>query len=268
MCLLFYVVPLKRCCHCSLLQPWENFHARRNVPDGMEYRCRHCDSLKQRTHYQKNKDHKIAYGRAWKKSHRAKILQQRRQRYAANPERYRAAARMQYHKNPVQGVLYAQNYRIKNRAIYLRTQANSNARLKPKRKAWRHMNKMTLVRYTARRKALKKGLPDTFSQEEQKFMHQYWGYACAVCGNQQGFLWGLAEDHWIPLASPLCPGTIATNMIPLCHGNGGCNNSKHIRDPHEWLHEHFPPAQAKRILKAAETYFALVRARSKPAAAD
>src|SRR5262245_36706706 len=78
--------------------------------------------------------------------------------------------------------------------------------------------------YAAARRARKRNLPDTFTIEERQFMLEYWHHACAICGNQDGFFWTLADDHWICITSPDCPGTVAENMIPLCHGKGGCNN--------------------------------------------
>lgn len=99
-------------------------------------------------------------------------------------------------------------------------------------------------------------------------MLQYWHHACAVCGNQDGFFWTLADDHWIPITSPHCPGTVATNMIPLCDGQGGCNTLKRNKDARAWLATRYTPAQAKRILKSIETYFTVVRQRFNLAAAD
>src|SRR5262245_1377396 len=117
------------------------------------------------------------------------------------------------------------------------------------------------VRSQAKRRARKRGLPDTFSNKEQEFMYQYWDFACAVCGNQQGLLWCLAEDHWIPLASPLCPGTVATNMIPLCDGPGACNTTKRDTDAHIWLLRRFSPKQTAKIEKAIAAYFTVVAAK-------
>src|SRR5262249_12560740 len=89
--------------------------------------------------------------------------------------------------------------------------------------------------YCARRRARRLGLPATFTMAQQTFMSQYWGYACAVCGRQEGFQWIIADDHWISLTAPDCPGTVAHNIIPLCHGQDCCNNSKSDREPMTWL---------------------------------
>jgi len=50
-------------------------------------------------------------------------------------------------------------------------------------------------------------------------------------------------------------------MIPLCHGLGGCNNSKSDKDPEPWLTKRFGKRKAAVILKRIHAYFALVAAK-------
>jgi hypothetical protein len=133
---------------------------------------------------------------------------------------------------------------------------------KTERSAWWKSNRTLTLVYAANRRARRAALPDTFTETEANFMLTYWHFCCAICGNQRGFFWSLAHDHWIPLASPQCPGTIAENIIPLCHGQGGCNNSKADKDPVVWLKSRYSSHQVKRILAAIEAYFAVVRSRS------
>lgn len=117
--------------------------------------------------------------------------------------------------------------------------------------------------HASRRRARQHLLPETFTYAERTFMLQYWGFACAVCGNEQGlFDHMLHDDHWIPLCSPLCPGTIAENIIPLCGGVLGCNNNKSGKDPHTWLCSRYGRRKGLRIEKAIMTYFAVIRQRT------
>jgi hypothetical protein len=69
----------------------------------------------------------------------------------------------------------------------------------------------------------------------------------------------MAADHWIPLASPDCPGSIPTNIVPLCHGEGGCNNSKGKHNPVEWLDRRFGKRKAKQVLARILAYFDTLR---------
>jgi hypothetical protein len=123
---------------------------------------------------------------------------------------------------------------------------------------WRKANAAQRRLIEHNREARKRSLPNTWTMAEQAFMLEYWHHACAICGNPEGLFWILAFDHWIPLASPACPGTIAANMLPLCHGNLGCNNSKHKNEPHAWLVRRFDAKKVARIEKAIATYFHIV----------
>jgi hypothetical protein len=109
-----------------------------------------------------------------------------------------------------------------------------------------------------RREARKRSLPNTLTHEQWQRAVEYFHGCCAACGRQANDLFSthtLAMDHWIPLNSPNCPGTTALNCIPLCHGEGGCNNSKHDRLPEEWLVHKFGKRKAIEILKRIKDYF-------------
>ncbi len=135
---------------------------------------------------------------------------------------------------------------------------------KPERKQWhreyRQSSKGRAVAATSRNRRLarKQSLPDTFTVKQWECALSYFNGCCAVCGRQLVDLFGThtaAMDHWIPLSSPDCPGTIAANMVPLCHGIGGCNNRKNNRDATIWLFEEFNPQRATKILMKVQKYF-------------
>jgi hypothetical protein len=172
---------------------------------------------------QANKAHNTTVSAAWR---------------ANNPAKVKAAKKRHHRKHAAKIVQRVKRWRIANPAK--RTLAHTRERV--------------------RRQSLLTSLPHTFTEEQHQFMDQYWGFACAVCGNQEGLLWTLALDHWIPLTSPDCPGTIASNLLPLCHGQGGCNNRKHNKMPSVWLREAFPPRKARTIEKAIAEYFAKAKA--------
>lgn len=111
---------------------------------------------------------------------------------------------------------------------------------------------------TQRRRARKRQLPDTWTSEHWQRCLQYWAYSCAVCGREEGFEWVLSMDHFIPLSSPECPGTIPGNIIPLCYGKGGCNNSKHTHPITVWLRRKYSTRKANEILRRIAAYFAWV----------
>ena len=106
-------------------------------------------------------------------------------------------------------------------------------------------------------------LPVHWTAATEAFALQYWHYTCAVCGRERELTLDIALDHWIPVASPACPGTIVGNMIPLCHGTKGssvllpiaCNQHKGKKDPRIWLVERLGKVKARAKLKAIEAFF-------------
>jgi hypothetical protein len=119
----------------------------------------------------------------------------------------------------------------------------------------------------ARRRARKLGLPDTFTKEDEDFLLQYWHYTCAVCGAERGIYNDIVLDHWIPIASPACLGTIPGNIVPLCQATKNCpsdilacNNRKSSKDPVVWLVATYGERKAKVKLKAIETFFLAAKA--------
>lgn len=113
--------------------------------------------------------------------------------------------------------------------------------------------------YRHNRNARKRGLPNIFTTADWDRALEYWGHRCAACGRPRGLFHTISADHWIPLSSSDCPGTIPGNIIPLCHsiksGEDGCNNTKSNRDAHEWLVSRFGEHKAKQIEKRVQDYF-------------
>lgn len=116
------------------------------------------------------------------------------------------------------------------------------------------------------RYARKHSLPVAFRVSDWRFALEYFGNCCAVCGRPAGLWHTLAQDHWIPLTPNYNlkgdnPGSVPTNIVPLCHGLDGCNNRKHNNDPVVWLIDTFGPRKAKTINRRISRYFAAVSQR-------
>jgi len=193
-------------------------------------------------------------------------------RQAENPEAVRAYNNAYNAANRDKVNAIARRSRLKHHDLLNARQQRKRAEHPEIDRAWRKAHPEASRLKAERYRTRKLGLPSSFSAEERRFMLEYWHNACAVCGNQDGFFWTLADDHWICVNSPECPGTIAENIVPLCHTRRGqhdsCNLTKKDREPKAWLISRVGPTKAKRILKAIETYFAIVRARKAQDAAD
>lgn len=101
----------------------------------------------------------------------------------------------------------------------------------------------------------KRSLPNTITAEDRRRAMEYWHGCCAICGRPPGLWHTVVLDHWVPLSHPDCPGTLRTNMIPMCHGNDGCNNHKHAKAPDRWLRENFSKRRADRKLEEIQYFF-------------
>ncbi len=238
-------IPWKTCTKCGETKPETAFYS--NGSGRLRSACKTCKrrasaafravhpeacAATAKRHYAKNRDNILLYARLYRAANRAKVHADNAAWRAAHHEEILASARAYHAAHAEERRAYQATYREKN----------------PDKVLVHHH----------RRKARKRCLPDTFTAEQFAFLRQYWHYSCAVCGNEEGFLWTLALDHWIPLGSPDCPGTIVTNMILLCDGQGGCNNKKHDKAPLPWLQQTFGPRKAAAILRKIDTYFVLV----------
>lgn len=104
-----------------------------------------------------------------------------------------------------------------------------------------------------RRRAKKNKLPASFTIDDWDRCVAYFNGCCAVCGRPPGLWHTLAQDHWIPVVKG--GGYTTSNIVPLCHGIDGCNNSKKAKDANEWLLERFGKRKANNIAHRIESYF-------------
>jgi hypothetical protein len=238
MCFLAYTAPKKVCSRCSLSFPWEAFVTQKHTPDGMGYWCRECRNTWWNEWHAVNKAPQRALEAAERKKERARLkaLLPPPDKKPRNAEKHRMANAAYRLRHPERIPIIERKARSKYLAKHP------------------ELPRIGKQRYEAR----KRGLPDSFTEEQWHFALTYWQHCCAVCGSQESFWTTFAADHWIPLASPNCPGTVATNIIPLCHGGRGCNNSKNASEPHAWLVKRLGARKAAKIEKAITTYFAQV----------
>lgn len=285
-------IPMKGCPNCGIEKPatTEFFYVRKQSLDGLCSRCKECAkriakewaknnpervSENKRRYYQEKKDVLVEYSRNRYKEKGQQINQSLRNRYE-NDEDYRQkklAEAKQYRQENIDVV--RERDRVRGRKYRAENREETNARTR----AWKKNNPdkvraMTLLynqanpeqrqARKARYESRKRGLPDTFTAQEWITCIAYFNGCCAVCGRQLKDLFGThtaAADHWIPLSyeGEDNPGTVADNIIPLCHGENGCNNKKGSRLPADWLTEHYGKRKAQDILDRIETYFDWIR---------
>lgn len=232
---------------------------------------KHRDRIRksQKTYYENNKDKVAASNQRWRdknpdkvkhinaeyyKNNKPEIIKRATEWNKAHPERRRIIMKRHYSKHRQKKAEYAQERRRKDA---FRLNLNS--------KIWALNNPEKVRAKKLRYRARKKGLPNNYTSTDWQRALDYFAYHCAVCGNPlNGLFHTAAADHWIPLsdARPDNPGTVPWNIIPLCHGDRGCNNSKGSGDPLDWLTRTFGKRRAKKILARIEIYFKWVRTQS------
>lgn len=254
------------------LRAWKQANRAKINAQQREYHQRHKTerSEKRKATYALNGEKERQYQRDRRAADPEAALEYQRQWAQHNPEKVRAKSKRWYDTH--------QEAAIQKTTAWIKAhpeQARQYSRIASQRRrdtdpdaerarihAWIAAHPEQARRITAassdRRRVRQHGLPATFTRTEEAFCRSHFHYACAACGNQEGFQWTIAMDHWIPVASPVCPGSVVTNMIPLCHGLGSCNNTKHDKAPESWLIQRFGKRKAATILKRIHAYFALV----------
>lgn len=225
---------LKRCTKCGKDLPAtpDNFHRNAGGKYGLKSVCISCGNASTREWRAANKDRVSAANKAW---------------YEANRER-----RSEYNRA----------YREAHRgyfASYMKTWGEENKEHKAATyKTWCQANPDKSRLRGHRYRAIKRGLQADFTASDWQRAIKYFDGCCAVCGRPPGLWHAIVADHWIPLTSPNCPGTVPWNMVPLCHdkkdGSGGCNNAKYNTDPAEWLAKKYGKRRGREIVLHIEEY--------------
>lgn len=234
----------KRCIHCGEIKQLEEFHKDKQRRDGLDSRCKVCRGKEQAARYQIHGDKQRAQQRAAYAANPDKKNQSAKQWQKDNPDKVRTIQKRHYEKYPEK----------RREATRLSRKKNIDKR-KAYERHYRQQNPNMDHAKTARRQAKRRNLPSTFTASDWQRCLEYFNHRCAICGKPRGLWHTLAMDHWIPLSDPQCPGTVVTNMLPLCHGEMGCNNSKGSKPPLDWLIERLGVRKAKAILKRIEDYF-------------
>jgi hypothetical protein len=244
---------MKRCTKCSKEKPatFEYFNRRAQGKNGMCSHCKECENNKMKS---------------WRDNNLDRARQVERSRYYCRVEHYRAKTRNQKRKTKEKNNDYSRRYHALNkerinrrsRAYHLAHQGEIGNR---KQRWYRSGGKIIVKTIGMKRRARHHNLPDSFTSVQWSRCLDHFQHRCAACGRPAGLWHTLAGDHWVAIADlrPDNPGTVAWNIVPLCHGIGGCNNSKGDKDPVEWLNGRYGKRKAAEILKRITDYFECVK---------
>lgn len=252
----------KRCTVCGRVLPatseWFKVDKRRKC--GVGAICRRCASDATQRYYREHADERRVYNLQRHYANREQELARMRARYQANKAEHRRKTKLWYQKNRERMREVGREYYLAKREIVISRvrlwRKNNYERYREYNQLWMEenpekvaaMQKARDVRYRGR----KRNLPSTFTAEGWAKCLEYWGYQCAVCGVREN----LHADHWVALAHPDSPGTVAENMLCLC---SHCNLTKSARDAVAWLTDKLGAEAAAHKLQVIKGYFDWVR---------
>lgn len=214
---------IRPCSACNTPYPRtsEYWHKNKALPDGLAYLCKVCARARATKHFREHHSEKLKYAKAYYDTHKEQHALGGVRWAAQNPDKVAAIKRAYLDRNP--------------------------ERRKQSANSYAHSEKGRIAHQ--RRRARREDLPDTLTEEQWQYALVYWGNGCAVCGERNR----IHADHWIALSIPECPGTIASNIVPLCRH---CNLSKHNRPPLKWAIKKFGESNGQLIIAKVEAYLA------------
>jgi 5-methylcytosine-specific restriction endonuclease McrA len=225
----------KTCTKCGQIFPatLEYFYREKLGVYGLKTACKVCVKSQSTEYAKKHPETTAKRKQTWAENNRERVKENRRKFRLSNPESIKASRR---------------KYALNNR-----DRINELRRIREQKYPEKY--KLNAYIQDARRRARWKNLPNTFSASDWLHCLEYFNYCCAVCGCQLRDLLGNKKphaDHWIPLSSPECAGTVPTNIVCLCND---CNRNKWAKLPLDWLTEKYGVRKAKQVLERIEAYF-------------
>ncbi len=223
------MVELKRCSKCGGFWSANKFYKSKLHSDGLNPWCKSCrrDYRKNYLETPKQREKRLIYNR---QPH----IVERKRNYMREYEKRedRKAYQKEYQRE------YQRKYRMTTKG------------------------KVTVRATGNKRRGKLKALPYQWTTADEFYAINYFSGLCAVCERPLFGLWhSISMDHWIPISEDgeTNPGTIPSNMIPLCNGIGGCNGQKRDKRADIWLIEKYGKRKANKIMKRINAFFETVR---------
>lgn len=260
----------KRCPKCGTTKPrtTEFFSVAKSRHDGLNWICKECGKIAGQLRKERGKQFPVG------DPSKVKMCTVCKQEFPATNEFFHTkfggklnlthnckACEKHHHKE-----WYENNKTYEIKRVGEWGKKNKNKRRAAVSKFYRNNPKKRRVRREVEI-ARKRSQPHTMKGEDWQYALNYFGGCCAVCGKPPDFWTTIAMDHWIPVSSPDCPGTVASNIIPLCHaikgGEGGCNNEKGNKDALIWLIEKHGQSKGKGIANKIKSYIDHIGSKNK-----
>lgn len=214
--------PMRRCKECKREFPatTEFFHSRVKGKYLASY-CKPCACIR---------------AKEWADSNPERVKSRSKTYYQQNREAISAKAKKWSRDNP------DRRRKIKNKWV-----KNNPDKILAKNARLRSKNPDKYRMYTLNRLARLESLP--YEDVDVDMLLKAFNRSCAYCGIA---LTKFQVDHYIPLASDHCLGTVYANLVPACQP---CNASKCDHDPVLWIRDRFGEYKGQVILDRILSYF-------------
>lgn len=282
-------IPQKRCCRCGEEKPAtsEFFRQTKRRPDGFHGACKLCTKelelegrrkrgIKPKAYVNEQGERQCTECGIWKTANTdffymdgdklASKCKECRKNSAKdwrikNLDYSRLVGTIRYQLNRDEILAYKKKWNLDHPEYMREYRINHVETIRVQNQEWRKRNPDKVKFSLQRRYSRRKGLPGTFTEAEWQVALEYFNHRCAVCERPIGLWHTLVPDHWIPLDydGDDNPGGVAHNLVPMCHGSGGCNNSKSNKMPHDWLRQKYNKRKSIEIIGQIEAYFEAVK---------
>lgn len=252
--MLYIPLSIKRCTKCGEWKPANRLNYPLTSGKQLFSWCKTCNARKTKQWHDQHRDRAKPPAKPYSllsDAQKQKKNERTRQWRKENQEKVRISKKAWYLKN-----IDRERANSRRRVNELR-ETNPDL-VKQKKRAWQLKHADTIRVIQQRRRSLEHNLPSTFTTADWEQCLSYFNYRCAVCDRPQGLWHKLAQDHWIPVSKG--GSYTPNNIVPLCHGADGCNNSKCNNDPHKWLVAKFGKKKAQDIELRISRYFASLEA--------
>lgn len=197
----------KKCSHCKLVKPIDQFNKHARYPDGLQLYCRECQKVSSSESSKRHREHRRIKLTEWRRANPEKYRAQKKRNYARHPEHAKTRAKRWRENNPERSLMKALQWPKKNpekrKTIVKRYRKNH---IEEKREKDRLAQKR------------RRNVPGTHTEEQWlKLCHRY-GFICLRCKEHKE----LTKDHVFPIGHPNCTHNIE-NIQPLC---SVCNSIK------------------------------------------
>lgn len=219
----------KLCRDCKLELPFEDFYKCKTGKFGLQAKCKKC--LKE--YEAQNKERIKAYRKKWREEHKTETKEYNKAYRQNNVEELKEKKKEYYLRTVEVRREKRKEYYHENRDFFVQKSKEWYAENKERKreydrewsKEWRLKNKNKVNSYNHKRRAAKKELMASLTEEQWKETVTHFKGGCAYCGKKKK----LEQEHFIPLSKG---GEYSRdNIIPACRK---CNASKMNKDFFVW----------------------------------